>query len=287
MLIAARGMAAAMAGRMKRAFALLALPVVLSACPKKDDALTFAQAQESLEQASDSSQAENLAAASVDISTNFTIGGAVKDAAAELKAFVDSQLPCADVSVEDATLTIEYGVNAGNCVYHGHTFSGSSSITVTKNDMNDVVVDHVWKHLSNGVVELDGTAHVTWSASDKSRHVVHDVKWTHLASGRTGEGTGDRTQTPLAGGITEGIQIDGSRSWTGASGTWDLGIDGVQLRWSDPVPQAGTYSLNTPYDKSVSMSFARVDDDTIRVTVTGPKRDFSFTVSKAGAIASN
>jgi hypothetical protein len=280
-------MAAAKSGSiMKRAFALLALPVVLSACPKKDE-LTFAQAQESLEQASDSSQAENLAAASVDISTNFTIGGAVQNAAAELKTFVNSQLPCADVTLESATLTIEYGVNPGNCVYRGHKFTGSSSITVTRNEMNEVVVDHVWTDLSNGVVRLDGTAHVTWNFSDKTRHVVHDLKWTHLASGRTGQGTGDRTQTPLAGGISEGIQIDGSRSWTGTRGTWDLGIDGVQVRWSDPVPQAGTYSLNTPYDKTVSMSFARADDDTIKVTVAGEKRDFSFTVSKAGAIASN
>ncbi len=272
---------------MKRALALLVLPVVLSACPKKDEELTFAQAQESLEQAAASSQAENLAAASVDISTHFTIGGALQSAATELKAFVTSELPCADVTLEDATLTIEYGAHSGNCAYRGHEFTGSSSITVSRNDMNEVAVDHVWTNLSDGVVELDGTAHVTWSASDQSRHVVHDLKWTHLASGRTGEGKGDRTQTALAGGISQGIQIDGSRSWTGARGMWDLGIDGVQVRWSDPVPQAGTYSLNTPYDKTVSMSFARVSDDTIRVTVSGPKRDFSFNVSKAGAIASN
>ena len=153
--------------------------------------------------------------------------------------------------------------------------------------MNEVVVDHVWIKLSDGVVELDGSAHVTWNFSDQTRHVVHDVSWTHLASGRTGKGTGDRTQRALAGGIAEGIQIDGSRSWSGARGNWDLAIDGVQMRWSDPVPQAGSYSLSTPFDKSVSMSFSRVDDDTIQVTVAGPKRDFSFTVSKAGAIASN
>ena len=270
---------------------MLALPVVLSACPKKDE-LTFAQAQESLEQASDSSQAENLAAASVDISTNFTIGGAVQNAAAELKTFVSTQLPCADVTLEPnaSTLTIEYGVNPGNCVYRGHKLTGSSSITITRNDMNEVIVEHVWSDLSNGVVQLDGTAHVTWSFDDKTRHVVHDLKWTHLATGRTGEGSGDRTQTPLAGGISEGIQIDGSRSWTGQRGTWDLGIDGVQVRWSDPVPQAGTYSLSTPYDKTVSMSFARVDNDTIKVTVAGPSHrgaDFSFTVSRAGAVTAN
>jgi hypothetical protein len=271
---------------MKRAFALLALPLVLSACPKKD-ALTIAEAQESLEQASASSQAENFAAANVDISTNFTIGGALQDAATELKTFVATQLPCAEVTLAASTLTVEYGVNPGNCVYHGHTFSGTSAITITRNDMNDVVVDHRWTSLSNGVVELDGTAHVTWSSSDKSRHVVHDLKWTHLPTGRTGVGSGDRTQTALPGGIAEGVQVDGTRSWSGARGTWDLAIDGVQMRWSDPVPQAGTYSLSTPYDKSVSMSFARVDTDTIKVTVSGPKRDFSFTVSRAGAIASN
>ncbi len=271
---------------MKRALAWLALPIALSGCPK-EDALTFAQAQESLEQASASSQAENLAAASVDISTNFTVGGAVADAAAELKAFVSTQLPCADVTLDQATLMIEYGAHGGNCVYRGHRFTGSSSITVTRNDVNDVVVDHTWTSLSDGVVELDGTAHVTWSASSQSRHVVHDLKWTHLASGRTGEGKGDRTQTPLAGGIGEGIQIDGSRSWTGERGTWDLGIDGVQVHWADPIPQSGSYSLSTPYDKTVSMSFERVDDDTIRVTVSGPKRDFGFDVSKAGTIAAN
>jgi len=273
---------------MNRVLPVLALPLVflLTGCPKESE-LTAAEAQESLQQAAASSQAENLAAASVDISTNFSIGGAVEQAAGELKTFVSSQLPCADLALENATLTIEYGAHSGNCVYRGHTFSGTSAITVRKNAMNEVVVDHVWTRLSDGVVELDGTAHVTWNFSDQTRHVVHDVTWTHLTSGRTGEGTGDRTQKPLSGGIAEGIQIDGLRTWSGPRGSWELAIDGVQARWSDPLPQAGSYSLGTPFDKSVSMSFSRVDDDTIEVTVAGPKREFSFTVSKAGAIASN
>ena len=270
---------------MKRALCLVPLAFALSACPKQD-ALTAAEAQESLQQASAASGAENLAAASVELSSSFTIGGGLEQAAAELKAFVSSQLPCADVSLSQATLSIEYGVNPGNCVFHGHTFSGSSTVTVSKNELNAVEVSHVWTNLSNGVVRLDGTAHVTWSAKDATRHVTHDLKWTELASGRTGEGTGDRTQSPLAGGISEGIEVNGSRSWTGDRGTWDLAIDAVELRWSDPVPQAGTYSLHTPYDKTVSMSFLRLDASTIQVTVAGPKHDFRFTVSKAGAITS-
>jgi hypothetical protein len=272
---------------MKRAsslLALLAIPFALSACPK-EDALSASEAQESLEEASASSQAEGLTSATVDISTNFTIGEAVEKAASDLKAFVNSQLPCAEVTLSGATLTVRYGVNPGNCVYHGHTFSGTTAITVSRDDMNDVVVDHQWTNLSNGIVELNGTAHVTWNFNDKTRHITHDLTWTHLATGRTGEGTGDRTEQPLAGGIAQGFQVDGSRSWTGQKGTWDLAIDGVQMQWTDPVPQAGTYSLSTPYKKTVTMSFNRVDSDTIKVTVAGPKHEFSFNVSKAGAIA--
>ena len=98
-----------------------------------------------------------------------------------------------------------------------------------------------------------------------------------------------RASRPLvtvnAGGLSEGIQVDGVRTWDGEHGHWDLAIDGVQMRWTDPVPQAGSYTLTTPFNKSVSMSFDRVDDDTIEVTVAGPRRSFGFTVSKLGDIA--
>jgi hypothetical protein len=274
---------------MKRTLSMLglfAIPFALSACPKESE-LTAGEAQESLEQASASSQAEGLTSATVDISTNFTIGEAVEQAATDLKAFIGSQLPCADVTLSGATLTVEYGVNPGNCVYRGHTFSGTSAITISKDDMDNVVVDHQWTDLSNGIVQLNGSAHVTWNFNDKTRHITHDLKWTHLASGRTGEGTGDRTEQPLAAGIATGFQVDGSRSWSGQKGTWDLAIDGVQMQWTDPVPQAGTYSLSTPYNKTVTMSFSRVDADTIKVTVAGPKHDFSFNVAKAGTVAAD
>jgi hypothetical protein len=269
---------------MKRALCLLAIPFALSACPKESE-LTASEAQESLEQASASSQAEGLTSATVDIATNFTIGEAVEQAASELKAFVDSQLPCAQATLGGATLTVEYGVNPGNCTYRGHTFTGTSAITVSQDDMVGVVVDHQWTDLSNGIVTLNGTARVTWNFADQTRHITHDLTWTQLASGRTGKGTGDRTEQPLSGGIAVGFQVDGSRSWAGQKGSWDLAIDGVQMQWTDPVPQAGTYSLSTPYDKTVTMTFSRVDADTIKVTVSGPKHDFSFDVSKAGAVA--
>lgn len=240
-----------------------------------------------MEQASDAGQAEGLTSAGVDISTNFTIGAAVQEGAAELKAFIGTQLPCAEVTLDDATLTVVYGAKPGSCTYRDHTFSGTHSMSVERNDDAQVLVHHEWTDFSNGVVSLVGTADVSWNLTDKTRRVQHESHWTHLKSGRTGAGSGDRVQSVLAGGLAEGIQVDGSRSWDGDRGHWDLAIDGVQLRWTDPVPQAGSYTLKTPFGKDVSMAFDRADDDTIKVTVAGPKREFSFTVSKLGVIAND
>ena len=273
---------------MKSLTAVLVLPMlVLTGCPReKEESLTVGEATQALEQASDAGQAEGLTSASVDISTNFTIGSAVKAGAEELGNFITTQMPCADVTLDDAALTVVYGAKPGNCVYRGHTFSGTHGISIERNDDASVEVHHEWTDFSNGVVSLDGTADVTWNFSDKTRRVQHQSHWTHIKSGRTGTGTGDRVQSVLAGGLAEGIQVDGNRTWDGERGHWDLAIDRVQMRWTDPVPQSGSYTLVTPFEnKSVSMSFHRVDDDTIRVTIAGPKRDFSFTVSKLGNIA--
>ena len=269
--------------------AVLGLPLlVLTGCPRdKEDPLTLGEATQALQQASDAGQAEGLTSASVDISTNFTIGQAVKDSAAELRTFIGTQLPCADITLEDATLTVVYGANPGNCTYKGHTFSGTHAISIERNEDAKIQVHHEWTDFSNGVVSLDGTADVTWNFADKTRRVQHESHWTHLKSGRVGTGSGDRLQSVLAGGLAEGIQVDGSRTWDGDKGHWDLAIDGVQMRWTDPVPQAGSYTLTTPFDKTVSMAFVRVNDATIKVTVTGPKHEFSFNVSRAGEIADN
>ena len=97
-----------------------------------------------MEQASDAGQAEGLTSASVDISTNFTIGQAVKDGAAELKTFIGTQLPCADVTLEDATLTVVYGAKAGNCAYRVHTFSGTHTISLERNDdATNLLAEHL------------------------------------------------------------------------------------------------------------------------------------------------
>lgn len=259
-----------------------ALGALLLACPRREGRLTAAEARQALEESAAASQAEGLTAASVDLATGFTFGAGVEAAVSELRAFVGAQLPCAEVSVDGATLSVEYGV-AGSCMYRGHELSGTARITVSAN-AEQVLVEHEWVDVSNGVVSLDGTATVTWDLAAETRRVVHATEWTSLRTGRVVSGEGDRLQRLLGGEAEQGIQVDGWRSWEGERGSWELAIDGVEMRWADPVPQAGGYTLSTPFGKTVSMTFERADADTIAVTVASGEREFEFTVSKLGAV---
>jgi hypothetical protein len=127
-------------------------------------------------------------------------------------------------------------------------------------------------------VRVDGTATVTWSQEDLTRHIVHEAEWTRLRDGRTGEGSGDRLQRPLGSGWAIGFGVEGEREWRGPSGHWQLEMTGVEMRWIDPVPQAGRYSLDTPYGEGLSATFARTTATQIRVTIAGKRRSFDFDV---------
>jgi hypothetical protein len=257
---------------------MIPLVVLSVAGCRPQEGLTSQEAQQASEELQVESQSQALTSSTVELGTNFTIGGAVEQAADELRTFVKSQLSCADVTLSGHTLTIEYGVRSG-CLFRGQTITGSQEITISKNDTNDVVVDHVWTDLSNGQVQVSGTAEVTWSQSDVSRHVVHDLKWTRLSDGRMGEGKGDRTQRPLPdaeGGLSSGFTETGTRSWDGKAGHWSLEIDHLDMRWVDPLPQKGSLTLETPFDKTVSASFTRPNATTIRVTLEGPRGSISI-----------
>jgi hypothetical protein len=268
----------------------LAFPFLftLAGCPKDkngdDDggALTRAEASEALEQAAASNAADALASANIEISTSFTLGKGLAEAAEELRTAIKSQLPCAEIMLEDATLTVAWDVNPGTCTYRGQKFTGTSAISVEKNSENQVLVHHDWTDLSNGRVTLNGSADVTWDFEAKERHVVHHAEWTDEKTGVTGVGDGDRTQAALDGDVTTGISIAGTRAWTGPQGTWDLTINGVELRWIDPVPQAGSYVLKTPKDKTLTLAFERVDADTIEVSVANGTATFLFNVNSLG-----
>ncbi len=263
--------------------------VALTGCPRKQESdapMSLGEASQAVEEASLDGQAATLTANTIELSTSFTIGAAVEQAADEIRSFIQSQLPCAELTLAAGKLSVEYGKRPGACVYRGQTYSGVQTIEVIKTAPGEVEVRHAWVGVSNQRLKVDGTASVTWSASAKSRRVQHELTWTRLADGRSGKGTGDRTQTPLPGGVVEGIKVDGARSWTGERGKWDLAIRGVEARWVDPVPQAGSYTLVAPSERSMTLAFSRVDGDTIRVTVSSGTRAFNFDVSSLGDVRS-
>jgi hypothetical protein len=256
-------------------------------------ALTREEASEALEEVKVASQAEALSSESIEITTQFTLGEGLRAAGESLRDLLAAEAPCAvttlevseaDDSTDDsaatgaARLEIEYGKLAGSCGHGGRALTGKHTVQIVRSEPEFIVVDHVFEELSNGKVQLDGAATVEWNLEDPSRHVVHDLTWTRLSDARSAVATGDRVQKPLEGGLKEGFRVDGEHRWQGRRGDWDLAIDGVEMRWIDPVPQAGTYTLDTPFGKRVSVEFTRLDDTTIGVTVAGPRRSFDFEV---------
>ena len=147
--------------------------------------LTLEEAKTAVEEIQLVSQTAALTSNSIEIGTQFTIQDGLEQAAQQIRDFVATQLPCAEVTLEAATLTIAYGAKAGNCSYHGQTFSGTHAIQVVRNGNQQVEVSHTWTDFSNGLLEVDGSATVTWDFGAKSRHVVHQASWTRLADGRS------------------------------------------------------------------------------------------------------
>ena len=274
-----------MTSRWSKRWGRIACGAALSMVTGCQAGFTAREAREAVEESTVSAQASALMASSVEISTDFTIGEAVQNAAMQIRDTVAANLPCAEITLEDAMLTIEYGAYPEeNCVHNGRTLSGTHSIHVAANEELEVLVEHTWDQLENGVVSVSGQADVTWSLEDRTRHVQHELTWTRLRDGRMGVGSGDRLQAALDGKLAEGITVDGERAWEGESGRWSLDIDGIEARWRDPVPQAGSYTLDTPFDKSLTLRFERVDEDSIAVTAEGPRRSFDFTVNSLGVI---
>ena len=264
-------------------FAVVAAQI-FAGCPPEEETLTNDEAREALDEAMLSSQAEALTYETIEITTDFTIGAAVEDAMQEMKAFVESQIPCAAVTLADGALTIDYGATGDTCFYNGKLDSGSHTVQLARNEDASVEVAHTWEEMSDGRITVNGVATVTWNRDALTRNVVHDLTWSDGA--RTVQGSGDRTQRLLddALGIQGGIQIDGARDWTTSKGSWHLDINDVEVRAQDPVPQRGSYVLTNPGGKQLSLAFTRLDDDTIEVAMTGTRRDRVFEVTRAGAV---
>ena len=250
----------------------------IAACNTTSE-ITTGEASEALAQSSVSSQACALAQASAELSTSFTLGQGAEHAAADVRNFVQSQLPCAEVTLTDATLTIQYGAHPGMCTFHGHSFSGMQTITISHAESSNIFVQHTWDNFSNGNISITGSATVMWDTSSPLRNIQHHITWTRLSDGKTGTGNSDITQTPLNGDITMGFESDGTHTWT-STGTWTLSVNAVQMRWVDPIPQSGSYLLMTPHGKEITLMFERTNATTIKATIVAGTHEFSYNVTE-------
>lgn len=263
--------------------ALLALPLLATACfDLEQQPMTAAEFAEAADMLATASRAEAAAGEVVEISTSFTIGAAVEESLENLRAFYESQVPCAEITQVDRTLTMAFGATGETCTWEGEVWTGTQTLTLEQAGDGTLTLLHGWDALSNGVVQLDGAATVVWSEGGTRRDVAHAGTWT--LEDVALEVEGERTQTLLddAAGVAGGIRIDGDRTWLVEGREWGLVHAGVEVKWEDPIPQAGTTLLVTPAGKLLSATYARQDDDTIRLTLENAGRAKAYDISRSG-----
>lgn len=264
-----------------------ALGLTLTTATGCERGLSWTEFREALDEAVLQGEGQAMANDVIEISTSFTIGQGLAELREEIRAFAESQAPCSTVTLDgDSGLTIDFGELGDACTYKGKTYAGVVNIQLEVVG-DEVLVHHSYTGLQNEKVQLDGMVDVTWGGG--ARHVVSDLQFVgdnYEGEPREVDVQADRTMTFIDPelGLAGGVNIDGWRDWQGQRGEWHLDIDNVEVRGQDPVPQAGQYVLGTPEDKTVTLAFERLDDDTIQVTLTGPRRERVFEVTSTGDV---
>jgi len=217
----------------------------------------------------------------IELTTSFTLGQGVQEAAEEIRDFVQSQVPCSTVTVAPGEVSIDFGDLSDSCVYRGRTYAGMVTVAIELPG-DGARVTHTYEGFTGGRVTMDGTAVVDWS--DAMRHVVTDMTFT--TDDRTVTVQSDRTQSfsRCEGVDAVCVAVEGERHWQSPRGEWDMTIEGVQARSIDPVPEAGTYTVLNPEAREIEMSFSRIDEDTIQVEIAGGRRPITFHVTAAGQV---
>ncbi|MBC8070928.1 MAG: hypothetical protein IAG13_21550 [Deltaproteobacteria bacterium] len=262
--------------------ALRPLPLLLACALAPacfEEPVTAAEARTAVDDVVATGQAVSVQDGIVEITTSFTLADGLRDAAQQVRAFVESQISCSTVSSPaENTLVIDFGTLDDECSFEGRTFAGVVTLEFEPGE-EQVVITHAYDGLTDGKAALDGSATVTWT--ERARHIVTDLAFSNARGQFTA--TSDRTQTRI-GARGEGLTVEGVRDWQGPRGDWHLDIDDVELRAVDPVPQDGAYAVTLPNGKQITMSFERIDADTIEVRIAGGRRDRIFRVSSAGDV---
>lgn len=194
-----------------------------------------------------------------------------------MRGLIASQLPCSTIeAIGDTTLRITFGTAEQTCTFRGAEWSGVVTVSYRATE-DGVTIEHELDHVTNGKVELDGTAVAL--RTEAQRHVVTDFTFTGKRG--TFHAASDRIHTPLADG--SGVHIDGTRDVERPRGLVHVDIVDIEIARGDVVPQDGSYVVTAPDGRELTMTFARQDEDTILVTVAGA-RERTFEVDAGGRV---
>lgn len=255
----------------------------LTACvPVDQHTLTFAEEAEVFSAIRETHAADAYLGELVELSTTFTLAQGAEAAATAFQDWAESQLPCSQVTRVDSRVVLDLGGLDDACTWRGRTFAGVLSVEVVSASPEGAVLEHTWEEVTDGVTRLDGGATVTWDAAARTRRVEHDAVWSS-ADGLIQVG-GDRVQALLdeEQGAGSGIRTDGQRWWTDSSDrSWHLDVQGVEMRGQDPVPQSGAYVVTHPTGKTGTLTFERLDSDTIAMTLAGGRAPRTIEVTAA------
>ena len=223
------------------------------------------QAADALGQSARSANGINATQAPIEVSTDFTIGSGLEQAASQLRELWSSQVPCNDVTVEGSLITVDWGTLEDGCTWNGRSYAGVTTLSVHRTDAEDLELEHTWIGFRNEDVQVDGGALVTWSAQERTRSVQTEHTWT--ADDETVDVVGEHTFGVRGAG--EALTLDGTRTWSSDRGDWHLEVVGIEARLQDPLPEAGSYSVQDPEGRTLEVLFSRVDEDTIEAVLTG------------------
>ena len=81
---------------------------------------------------------------------------------------------------------------------------------------------------------------------------------------------GDRVQTPLEGSFEIGVIENGTRTMSDDHGDAELTAVDLATRTGEVVPESGTLTMDGP-PGVLEISFLRLDEDTVQVTMDGPR----------------